>query len=36
MSLEKAIQENTEAVLKLVALFSQYVPTSTPAAPAAF
>jgi hypothetical protein len=35
MSLEKAIQENTEAVNKLIAIFSQYVPTSTPAAPAA-
>lgn len=29
MSLEQAIKENTEAVLKLTALFSQYVPTST-------
>jgi len=29
MSLEKAIQENTEAVLKLVAIFSRYVPTET-------
>jgi hypothetical protein len=26
MSLEKAIQENTEAVLKLVAIFSRYLP----------
>ena len=29
MSLEKAIQENTEAVLKLVAIFSRYVPTES-------
>jgi len=34
MSLEKAIQENTEAVLKLVELFSRYVP-ATNNAPAA-
>jgi hypothetical protein len=29
MSLEKAIQENTEAVLKMVAIFSRYLPPET-------